>query len=652
MRMKQLLFKNMKKNIKNYSLYLFALVFSVALYFSFVTLQYDPAMDEMKGMVNGKATIQAGSFMLVFIVMIFLLYVNQLFMKRRGKEIGLYQLIGLTKGQIFRLLQIENVALYFSSIIVGIFVGFSISKLILMILFKLIDIEVMIALRFSSQAMLQTVLVFAIIYLFIMLANYIFIKKQSILTLFQIKSKAEARTHHLTLFTMISGIFGIACITFGYILSAKLFSGDFSGNGLLYAMLIILCLMMLGTYLFYKGSVTVVLYLIRKRRDGYLTINNVLSVAAMMFRMKSNALLLTIITLISALTITLASLAYISYHSAEKVAMQMVPDHFSLFNKSDLDLFTEGLTEQNIAYSVQEMDVLKVDVDLTEALEPGSYDNLDIKDDPRITLAMISDRTLNNVTVAENQAILTEPVAALGEMLTFKEAGEIMLTDVQSPTTLAYEEMSDMTVLPQRITDGFPVVIVNEKQFDRFKTEVDLPVLNEFSTYIGINMKRAKDTKAANELFADLNLFTWTGKWTGFESQLEISMYQKQGMGLSIFITGFLGVTFLITSGCILYFKQLDESEEEKGTFAILKKLGFTDADLLTGIRIKQGINFGIPLLIGLLHSYFAVKSGWFIFGTEMWTPMLIVMFIYTVLYSIFGFYSVQHYKHVLNEAL
>ena len=119
-----------------------------------------------------------------------------------------------------------------------------------------------------------------------------------------------------------------------------------------------------------------------------------------------------------------------------------------------------------------------------------------------------------------------------------------------------------------------------------------------------------------------------------------------------MFIVGFLGLTFLITSGCILYFKQMDESEDEKPSYTILRKLGFTQDDLLKGIQIKQIFNFGIPLVVGLIHSYFAVQSGWFLFGAELWTPMMIVMVLYTVLYSIFGILSVLHYKKVIRKAL
>lgn len=103
-----LIFQNLKKNLKNYYLYVFALVFSAALYFAFVTMQYDPALDEMKSSIKGAAAIRAASVLLVAIVSVFLLYANTIFIKRRGREIGLFRLIGMTKMHIFRILSTEK----------------------------------------------------------------------------------------------------------------------------------------------------------------------------------------------------------------------------------------------------------------------------------------------------------------------------------------------------------------------------------------------------------------------------------------------------------------------------------------------------------------------------------------------------------------
>ena len=185
MSINQLMLRNLKKNLKNYYLYIFALIFSVSLYFAFVTLQYDPAMDEAKGSVKGAAGIKAGSILLVGIVTIFLLYANNIFIKRRSKEIGLFQLVGLTKSRIFRILSAENFIIYYISMALGIFLGFSVSKLILMILFKITQVDGIASLNFSVTALTQTLIVFTCIYGAIMLMNFVFIKRQSILSLFQ-----------------------------------------------------------------------------------------------------------------------------------------------------------------------------------------------------------------------------------------------------------------------------------------------------------------------------------------------------------------------------------------------------------------------------------------------------------------------------------
>ncbi len=193
---------------------------------------------------------------------------------------------------------------------------------------------------------------------------------------------------------------------------------------------------------------------------------------------------------------------------------------------------------------------------------------------------------------------------------------------------------------------GLPVAVVSQNVFEQLDQQKDPKLQLENNQYIAVNIKDDKNLEQANSVFTSLKL------GDNSMSQLASAQQQKQTIGLMMFVVGFLGLSFLVTSGCILYFKQMNESEEEQSSYTILRKLGFTEKDLLKGIRLKQLFNFGIPLIVGLLHSYFAVQSGWFLFGGELWTPMLIVMSIYTALYSIFGFLSVQYYKKVIKESL
>ncbi|MCA0119880.1 ABC transporter permease [Bacillus sp. RSS_NA_20] len=645
MNINQLVFRNLKKNLKNYYLYVFALVFSVALYFSFVTLQYSPALDDVKGSIKGGASIKAASVLLIAIVGIFLLYANSIFIKRRGREIGLLQLIGMTKQKIAKLLNAENFILYVVSMAIGIIAGFIGSKLMLMVLFKVTGVNAIANLHFSGMALLQTLIVFFVIYGLIMLRNRWFINRQTILSLFRTTSSTEQRVKKISVFEIIIGVLGIAFISSGYYISSQLFTGTYTSMlALLLAMIYILASVIIGTFLFYKGSVSFIANIVRKRKNGYLAIHEVLSLSSIMFRLKSNALLLTIITTVSALAIGLLSLSYISYYSAEKTAEQQIPSHFVMGSEKDTDTFTRALSDKHIAYETKQFKVIQAKFDAKKIMD-SEIKNMN--NDPGVlTLPVISEKNAPNIHVKSNEVILSGYSDLLKKFMPIQSSGDVKLL-IKKPLDLKVIDMKKDYLISYNFTfGGLPVAVVSQSVFDQLDQQKDPKLQIENNQYHAVNIKDDQNLEQANDVFTSLKL------GDNSMSQLASAQQQKQTIGLMMFVVGFLGLSFLVTSGCILYFKQMNESEEEQSSYTILRKLGFTETDLLKGIRLKQLFNFGIPLLVGLLHSYFAVQSGWFLFGSELWTPMLIVMAIYTVLYSVFGFLSVQYYKKVIKESL
>lgn len=645
MNINQLVFRNLKKNLKNYYLYVFALVFSVALYFSFVTLQYSPALDDVKGSIKGGASIKAASVLLIAIVGIFLLYANSIFIKRRGREIGLLQLIGMTKQKIAKLLNAENFILYVVSMAVGIIAGFIGSKLMLMVLFKVTGVNAIANLHFSGMALLQTLIVFFVIYGLIMLRNRWFINRQTILSLFRTTSSTEQRVKKISVFEIIIGVLGIAFISSGYYISSQLFTGTYTSMfALLLAMIYILASVIIGTFLFYKGSVSFIANIVRKRKNGYLAIHEVLSLSSIMFRLKSNALLLTIITTVSALAIGLLSLSYISYYSAEKTAEQQIPSHFVMGSEKDTDTFTRALSDKHIAYETKQFKVIQAKFDAKKIMD-SEIKNMN--NDPGVlTLPVISEKNAPNIHVKRNEVTLSGYSDLLKKFMPIQSSGDVKLL-IKKPLDLKVIDMKKDYLISYNFTfGGLPVAVVSQSVFEQLDQQKDPKLQIENNQYHAVNIKDDQNLEQANDVFTSLKL------GDNSMSQLASAQQQKQTIGLMMFVVGFLGLSFLVTSGCILYFKQMNESEEEQSSYTILRKLGFTEKDLLKGIRLKQLFNFGIPLVVGLLHSYFAVQSGWFFFGGELWTPMLIVMSIYTVLYSIFGFLSVQYYKKVIKESL
>ncbi|WP_461611177.1 FtsX-like permease family protein [Cytobacillus kochii] len=647
-----LIWRNLKKNLKNYYLYVFALAFSSSLYFAFVTLQYDPALDEASGTIKGAAAIRAASVLLIVIVAVFLLFANNLFIKRRGQEIGLFQLIGMTKGQIFRILTIENFLLYFGSLFIGIFLGFLCSRFVLMILFKLISMDELAELQFSTQALVQTLIVFAAIYLLIMANNLFFIHRQSILSLFKVKATTESTVKRVTIVEIIIGILGIAFILTGYYVSSRLFSGDFTSiNELFIVMIFILGSVIVGTYLFFRGSITFLGNVIRKGKGGYLSITDVMSLSSIMFRMKSNALLLTVISTVSALAIGLLSLSYIQYYSAEKSAFERVQADFSTNSEKEANMLTEAFNDHNIAYTEETMEVLVTTFNMIDLIELTVDPELAEVDVKKMESTVVSDKFVEGLDVLPNEVFFAGWPAMYDSLMKVKHDSSIMMHTTAKEYKLDFIGLNDEPVIPFYFTNGgSPTAVVDDTLYKQLQNELNadlqLNLQDQGNHFYKINLQNTGDIEKANNLYETMDFAhnTWS-------LQLEFEGV-KIFIGLTLFITGFLGLTFLITSGCIIYFKQMDEGEEEKNGYTILRKLGYTQNDLLKGICVKQFFTFGIPLVLSLSHSYFAVKSGWFLFGTEMMTPTIIVMVIYTVLYSIFGLLAILHYKKVIKDAL
>ena len=187
-----LVIRSMRKNIKHYYLYFFALIFSVVLYFVFATLQYDSAVVERAGQsMKFASAFKVAGGLLIFIAGIFIVYANAIFLKRRSREIGLYQLIGLNKGAVSRFSLLKTRLLSAGALVIGIGVGILVSRVFLLLLMKLVGYEGFIALSFSTAAVIQTVIVFVAIILLTTIQMIYTVYRNTLLSLFNADKKGE-----------------------------------------------------------------------------------------------------------------------------------------------------------------------------------------------------------------------------------------------------------------------------------------------------------------------------------------------------------------------------------------------------------------------------------------------------------------------------
>lgn len=659
MSLSKLVLQSMKKNMKHYYLYFFALIFSVTLYFSFVTLQNNSevwAAVQMSG--TAAAGFKAATYILYFIVLFFVLYANHLFMKRRSKEIGLYQLIGMTKGLIVRLLAIENILLFVGAVIIGMLAGFFSSRVFAMILLRILEKEALVTMTFSTQALQQSMIVFAILLIIVLIQMAWMIHRVSLLSLFSAAKQADERVRRFSALQMVIGFMGLILIVYGYYASTKLFDIESAGN-LFINMIIILATTIGGTFLVFRFSVAFIMNTIRLKKKGHLSIRDVLALTPIMHRMKSNAKSLTLITVLTGVSLGVTTLSYIAYYSSEAFAYSQVPGDFILLEEQGHS-FLEELEENNIAYDKIDYRLQGVTASVGQLMSKKQQDNPLYTMEGTIYTIPLSDyqQSVPEAKLSGNEVILTNYGGYMAEMFPLEKDHDLVVSAGELEETFHVVDVHDKSVISGIVTagGGGPIFVVTDDMFKSLTTQAALYPWHHQTT---ITLKSNEDIAAAEKLYIQSNAgIIMAVDDKGKTQQYTQSSYEGkrkdniESLGLTIFTTAFLGLAFLMTTGSILYFKQMSEAEEERGSYTILRKIGFAEKDIMKGIYMKQAFNFGVPLVIGLLHSYFAVKSGWFLFGTELTAPLWIAMCCYIALYTIFAILSVGYYKKVVRESL
>lgn len=630
-----LVVRSMRKNIKHYYLYFFALIFAVSLYFIFATLQYDPTVFEGVSS-SGSLTsgFSAARYLLVVIIGVFIVYANSIFLRRRSKEIGLYQLIGLTRAGVARLLVIENIFLNIGALLVGVGVGALAARLFVLLLLKLTGIDGgVIALSFSTEAFIATMKVFLGLIAITSLQMILLVYRTSLIQLFRASATTEAPEAPRGIMTAMTAIAGFGFLVFGYWLSQHMLN-----SFLLVNMLLVLASTIFGTYLLFRVTIGWVFYRRRVRKNGHLSLADSLSLAPLMHRMKGNANSLTLITTLSAMAMTMIAVAYSSFYAAGDVSRQLMPHDF-MFDASSEETLAyreETLNEfqrAGIDYEEQTIHSYQVPFQLTG-------DKLPEFTDEALNVSVVSAAELENTRYPHD--LKKSHLHYTGMSWIFTSVNTPTPAKVGSdPFTLdAFEEGNVFNGQSMEAT-----LIVPEERYEALK-QYALPE-SEFVRY-AINITNDDDQAEAFALYEKV-----MPKDDFLLSYYDTDEKMKQSSGMFIFIAGFLGLVFLISTGSILYFKQMSEAEQERQSYLTLRQLGFSVPEMMKGIRRKQLFVYGLPLLVGILHATFAMKSvDGVLFQTDVTIPVIITFVVYSLIYAIFGILTVRYYRHIVKGTL
>lgn len=651
-----LVIRSMRKNIKHYYLYFFALIFSVVLYFVFATLQYDSAViEQANSSMKMDSAFKVAGILVLFIAGIFVIYANSIFLRRRSSEIGLYQLIGLTKGAVARLLIIENTLLGAGALVIGIGVGMLLSRVFLLILMKLVGFNDIVELSFSMGAVLQTALVFVVIIALTSIQMVFKVYRNTLLSLFNADKQGEQPKKPKSGLSAILAFLGIGLIVFGYWLSAHMLN-----ELLFFNMLGVLFSTILGTYLLFRVTISWLFYQVRKRKQGHLGLSNSLSLASLMHRLKGNANSLTIITVLSAMTLAMLAGSYSLYYSTEKETRYMMPFDFAFEEGAATPLsdneisavdFEVELKENGIDYTTGTIELLGVEGTHEKGVFPAFLDMREEIFNAYFVNAKQLRKAGLEVESPKDGSVIFHNASMVAMAKDIKIPFEMYITSGETESIFTAVKYGEGDVV--NAVWGSQLV-VSDADFEKYKRTMKPEKIVEMTPESIVRNVRVfnvvdKDQLAIASSIRNPNQDTVSSYGTDYYLTYVKSM---QSNGLLIFIAGFLGLVFLISTGSILYFKQMTEAEQEKKSYATLRQLGFTVKDIMRGIIRKQVFVFGLPLLIGLLHSIFAIKAASFLFMSDITVPTTIAMGLYALIYLVFAFLTVGYYRKTVKAAL
>ncbi|EGQ1781105.1 ABC transporter permease [Staphylococcus pseudintermedius] len=632
MRFSAIVLKNFKQNLRHYGIYLFSLMLSIALYFSFVTLKYTDSIanGENAKLLNSSAGI--GEKFLFVIIIIFLMYANRLFIKRRTKSFALFQLIGLSRKDLMRMMMLEQAIIFIGTTVIGLLLGLFGSRLLLLIVKKTAQIPLDIKILFEPAALTVTMILVVISFILIMVQSFIFIKRRSIIQLMYDVRQSEATQANMTKAEMTFGILGIAMIGLGYYLSTIMLKNI---ELTLISAFLILFLTVVGAYFFFRSSVSLIFKSLKRSKRGYVNVTDVVFTASIMHRMKKNAFSLTVIGIISAITITLLSFATISKANIENNVNGLAPHEFTYINEGEAQKLEAYLNAKNIPYNKVVQHVIEVPI-----VHSGKALHKDVN-----SLPIISDAEVDKMDVNPGEITLVNYFKVSETFIGLDKGVTIDLGRKEKHAPLEITETSPYNVLSYRAALGRSVGIIDHKTFEMLKATQIKDKDNPPITQVGFDLKSAKDVvkvESANEQFNQMLP----------QSRTSLEKEQLAFSGMFLFVSGFLGVAFLIAAGCIIYIKQMDENEDEMANYQILRKMGYTHQDMFKGLALKIAFNFGLPLIIGLGHAFFAARAFNTLMNGVDFAPVIFAMTVYAVIYLIFAVLAYYHSRRVIKFSI
>lgn len=648
---------NIKKNSKTYIPYILTCIFTAAMYYIIHSLSNNEGISTLIGSDTISITLGLGNNITAIFAIIFLFYTNSFLIKRRKKEFGLFNILGMEKKHLLRVIGYETLYIALISLTLGIAIGILLDKLMYLSVLKLMGVEISLGFYISWSSILSTIILFSIIFFIIFINSLRQVHLSNPIELLRSSNFGEKEPK--TKWAM--AILGFVCLGLGYYIALTT-KNPVAAISLFFVAVI---LVIVGTYLVFTAGSIAFLKVLRKNKNYYYNVKHFTSVAGMIYRMKQNAVGLANICILSTMVLVMISSTSSMMMGMEDIINERYPYDISIYSDGS-DTNKNNLLVEEIENSISSEKV--------EKEVAYSYLNFaGIKDKDKF----ITNRDSNSVVVnnINNLIFITledyNKVASESKVL---EDGEVLLysnRDKYEYDTINVFDKSYKIV--ERVDDflGNGIISANvaSSQFIVVKDMGELDYLyraqkdtfgenaSEIEFMYGIDLKVDDNEKEViyNNIIDTLNNkgFDFIGETKAGSRSSFLSLY-----GGLFFIGIFLGALFIMATILIIYYKQISEGYDDKERFEIMQKVGMSNEEVQGAIRSQVLTVFFLPLITAGIHISFAfpfilkILSMLNLTNTKLFILCTVVSFIiFTLIYSIIYILTARvYYKIVRRE--
>ncbi len=610
--MNKLYFKLMAANIKNgkrfYLPYILSGILVVMLFYNMMAIYYSEGLSHMSGGSDIRTVMYFGSGVVIIFSFIFIFYTNSFIMKRRKKDIGIYNILGMEKRHIAMELFVETATIAITVITCGLITGIIFDKFLMMLLYKILKFKVSIKFTISFQAMFNSLVIFTILYFLTMVYNVMQVKLSNPIELLRGGNVGEKEPKT----KIIMAISGFACIGIGYYIAITT-ENPIAAVTLFF---IAVVLVIIGTYCLFTAGSIAFLKMLKNNKNYYYKKKHFIAVSGMIYRMKQNATGLANICILSTMVLVMVSTTVSMFVGEEdilktrfeaEINVSVNSDH--LQDNSGLEKIIEDeinnngrkITKKYGHTGINLSGIMKGNELDTEGEDGVHYEYSDITFISLVTKESFKDIiNIDTGDIPENEVIIysspryTEKELKLpGQVFKVKESFE------------AGDEF--FPIMDNTLANCFYVIANDYNELEKVASKLREHRYGIYSYELHIDIDGTKEQKKQCDDAVTKVLRDKKDNESDYSAMLVETRENKRqdfyGLYGGLFFLGiFLGIMFLMITVLIIFYKQISEGYEDRERFIIMEKTGMSKKDVKTSIRSQIRTVFLLPIAVAAIH--------------------------------------------------